>query len=196
VCNGRGYTYENPVEDTVLVMSLAYNKEFEEMAGLFDAGDAVMTVPYEKPVKDASGMIQKVKNPIFEIGMYDLVTLLDDEVKTSEILIKGIPIYARPADTLLNGKVVSVRSIRKVDSLGEQLVFYTNGIDYTLGENGLINWLPDGNSPLDGEQYTVCYTHRPVYTVLTSLPTPRHQDGQNLPKKVVLRYRASGFDKR
>lgn len=198
-CRGRGYTLSEPIEDVVLVTSVTHNKEFEEMAGLFEIGDAIMTVGAKVPLtNEQTGLINKTvpgrPNPIFHCGMYDLITLTDDEYKTSEVLVKGISIYERPADTLLNEDVVDVLSVRQSDPLTGEITVYQKGEDYTWVGNR-IEWI-GANRPYEGEQYTVQYTHRPVFIILKQLPTPRYQDGQDLPKKVAIRYRAGGFDRR
>jgi hypothetical protein len=125
--------------------------------------------------------------------MYDLITVLDDDYKTSEVLIKGKAIYMRPADTLLNEEVLSIQHVRTVNpSTGEQVV-YRLGKDFT-NEGNVIRWKAGGVAPQEGEHYSVVYKHRPVFTVLTTLPKPRYQDGQLLPRYVALRYRAGGFE--
>lgn len=195
-CDGKGFVLADPIEDTVLVQSVTHNKEFEEMAGIFEIGDAIMSVGYLVPQVHPNGNINKVDpgrpNPIFHCGMYDLITLTDDEYKTSEVLIKNSDMYARKADTLLNEDVVDILSIRKMNPLTGEVLIYAKGVDYTWNKNK-IEWL-GAVEPMNGEQYTVQYTHRPVFTILKQLPTPRYQDGQNLPKRVALRYRAGGFD--
>lgn len=197
-CKGLGHTYAAPVEDIALVMSVSHNKEFEESAGVFEIGDAVMSVGYRVPVLNpitghVNTTAQGRKNPLFHVGMYDLITLTDDEYKTSEILIKDTDIYQRPADTLINEDVVDILSVRKSDPTTGELTHYRPGEDFEVHGNQ-IHWV--GNQPSTGEQYTVQYTHRPMFTVLTQLPTPRYQDGQDMPKRVALRYRAGGFDRR
>lgn len=197
-CKGFGYTYEGSVEGIAVVMSITANKDFEEVQGVFDVGDAVMVVPKDIAVKLPSGVYNNkdfLPNPMFDIGMYDKVTLLDDAYKTSEILIKGTNIYGRPADTLLNEEVTRIKAVRKVDSVTGNITNYIENTDYQLNGNK-IDWLPLGSRPSEGESYSVVYFHRPVYTVLTNLPKPRHQDGQDLPKFVALRYRAGGFDRK
>jgi hypothetical protein len=199
VCNGKGYTLSDPIEDVVLLQSVTNSREFDEMAGVFQVGDAVLTVGYYVPeVNPSTGLLNRTskgrKNLIYSIGENDLITLTDDEYKTSEVLIKNTPIYGRPADTLLNSDIVEVRLVRKSDPVTGDITLYTKDVDFTL--NGAQVVWQGVNQPNDGEQYTVQYTHRPVFTVFTSLPTPRFQDGQDLPRKVALRYRAGGLDKR
>jgi hypothetical protein len=198
-CRGKGYTYEDPVQERGLVMSITQNKDFDESAGVFDIGDAVMTVPkrvfkvVQHPL-NTSGvetLLYDHDNYMFDIGMYDLVTLLDDEVKTSELLIRGTPIYTRPADELLNERVTKIITVRTHNPFTGEIVKYTEGTDFTLAEN-VIEWI--GNAPDEGQTYSVTYKHRPVYTVSATLPKPRHQDEQDLPRYVALKYRAGGVD--
>jgi len=196
VCKGKGYTYEDPIICRALVTSIVQNKEFQDMAGVFDVGDAIMTVPKRMWKRLPNGqwnMKEYEIVPMFYVGMYDLITLTDDEVRSSEVLVRNRPIYERPADTLLNEHVTGIHAVRHADPDTGVLTVYQRGVDFEVVGNR-IDWLPGGNAPADGEQYSVVYWHRPVYTVLTTLPKPRHQDGQDLPRYVALRYRAGGFE--
>lgn len=198
-CHGLGYILSAPIEDLALISSITHNKQFEEMAGVFEVGDATMTVgrrvPNENPTTGKIDLINPGReNPIFHVGMYDLITLTDDVYKTSEVLTKNTPIYGRPADTLLNEDVVSIRKVQKADPQTGAITVFEEDTDYELDGNKIV-WLGLIHPIADGEQYTVQYTHRPVFIVLTNLPTPRYQDGQDLPKSVALRYRAGGLTK-
>lgn len=198
-CKGMGYTLEDPIEDVVLLQSITHNQDYQEMAGIFEVGDAVLTIGRYVPESNpTTGLLNKAsrgrKNPLFEIGTGDIITLTDDEYKTSEVLIKGTPIFGRESDTLLNEDVVEVRRIQQSNSVTGEITIYTKDTDYTV-EGNRINWL-GVNQPDEGDNYTVLYTHRPSFTVFTQLPTPRHQDGQDLPRKVAVRYRAAGVDRR
>lgn len=199
-CGGKGYTYEPPVDEVGLVMSITQNKDFDESAGVFQIGDAVLTVPkrvfkvFAHPT-NTSGvdtLIYERENAMFDIGMNDRITLMDDDFKTSELLKKGEDIDMRPADTLLNRDVVSIISIRSNNPETGEITKYEPEVDFTHDENRIVWLLP--SQPADGTQYSVTYTHRPVFTVLLNLPKPRYQDKQDLPRYVALRYRAGGFD--
>lgn len=194
-CKGKGYTLADPVEDIVLIQSVTHNKEFEAMAGMFEIGDAVMSVGAKVPLYNLqTGLINKVDpgrpNPIFHCGMYDIITLTDDEYKTSEVLVKGTDNYGRPADTLLNEDILEIKSVRKSDPY-TGIVHTYEASNYTL-DGKVVRW-NGTDEPAQGEQYTVQYTHRPAFIILKQLPTPRYQDGQDLPKKVALRYLAGGM---
>lgn len=197
-CKGLGQTYAEPVEDLALIQSIVHSKAFEETVGAFELGDAMMTVGHKVPATNpATGYLDATKpgrlNPLFHVGMYDIITLTDDVYKTSEVLVKGQNIYARPADTLLNVDVLDVTAIRTSDRVTGVITSYEQGTDYVV-EGNVIKWVGD-NQPMYGEQYSVQYTHRPSFIVLVQLPTQRYQDKQELPRSVVLRYRAGGFDR-
>lgn len=195
VCGGKGHTYSAPVNGVVLFTSITANVDFKEMAGMFQMGDAVMTVP--KRMWRRNGNAWDLRNfdtvPMYNVGMHDLITLTDDEYKTSEVLVKGEMQYGRPADTLLNDTVTAIQLVRQSFPETGVTIDYVQGVDFT-NTLGTINWLDGGNAPADGEQYSVVYRHLPVFTVTTNLPKPRHQDGNDLPRYVALRYRAGGFE--
>lgn len=198
-CKGMGRTLMEPVEDVVLLTSIVHNQDFEAMAGVFELGDAVMTVGYNVPeVNKETGHLNRTvlgrPNLLFNVGYGDLITLTDDEYKTSEVLVKDTPMYGREADTLINEEVTGIVRIQKADQVTGDITVFEKGADYTFEGNRII-WYGN-NEPMSGETYTVVYLHRPVFTVFANLPTPRYQDGQNLPKKVALRYLAGGIDRR
>lgn len=201
-CHGLGYIYENPIEDVVLLMSVTHSKGYEEMAGMFEIGDAIMTVPKKvyitvpNPMNKSGveSIVYSHISPIFEVGQFDIITMLDDEYKTSEILQKGIPMYGREADTLLNEDVIEVRKIRRTDGYDGKVYDYIKGQDFEV-EGNHIKWVDGGLQPSEGENYSVLYTHRPSFTVLTQLPDQRFQDDQEFPKKVALRQRTWGYNK-
>lgn len=196
-CNGKGRIFRAPVESRVLLTSIAFNADYEQTAGMFEIGDAVMTVPrtmYKLRPNGTWDITQEELIPAYNVGMYDIITVMDDDYKSSEVLIKGQPIYERPADTLMNDRVLDIQVVRKVDVVTGDITDYIPDVDYTF-DNNLIVWLPGGNAPSEGEQYSVTYHHRPSFTVLTTLPKPRYQDGALLPRYVALRYRAAGFEK-
>jgi hypothetical protein len=193
-CRGVGYTYGTaPYDGQALVTSITSDKEYQD-SGAFQAGDAIMTVPRRYPVKLSNGNIDNTlftANPMFDIGMYDLVTLLDDEYKTSEVLTKGVERRGVAADTLLNATITRIKQVRKVVSTTGVVTTYLQGTDFLLNGN-VIQWIGT-NKPNVGENYSVVYFHRPIYRVFTTLPKPRHQDGQDLPRYVALRYYMGGL---
>ena len=199
-CDGVGYIYQSAVECRVLLQSLTFSKEFDEFAGSFEAGDAVLSVGEFVPqiINGRTSRTVRDSNPAYRIGMHDIIILTDDEWKTSEVLRRGRTIGKRAADTLLNNIVTKmICAIHANPTTGTITHYYPDTVDttndFTINDD-LIVW-NEGRGPADGVQYSVVYMHRPVFIVLTALPTPRHQDNQNLPRRVTLRHRAGGFDK-
>lgn len=188
-CHGKGFIYEYPIVAKSAITSITLNQDWEAMAGVFEVGDAVMTVPKHVPIRNSVGIPTGIStaNPVFEIGMNDKVTLLDDDFKTSEVLIKDMPIGGRPSDTLLNDIITRIKTIRTYDSVTGISISYTVGVDYILVGNK-ISWTSTGRKPAIGQQYSVVYFHKPMYVVIATLPKPRHQDGQDFPRYVALRY--------
>jgi len=195
-CSGKGFIYQAPSDVKALVTSVTLNKEYADMAGVFDVGDAVMTVPKRIPVRTLTGALTSnfTDNPMFDIGVNDRITLLDDEFKTSEILIKGESIGHRSPDTLLNDQITRIKGVSYFDRLTGLETKYKVTTDYVLNGN-TIEWIAGGSAPTDGAQYSVTYAHRPVYTVIATLPKPRHQDGQDFPRYVALRYLSGAVDR-
>jgi hypothetical protein len=196
-CHGKGFIYASPIVGKAAVTSITINQNFEAMAGIFDVGDAVMTVPKQIPVRTAKGQPTGVStdNLLFDIGLNDKVTLLDDDFKTSEVLAKDLPVGNRAADTLLNDAVTRIKNVRTSDSVTGLITNYVLDTDYTLIDGNKINWLPSGNNPEEFQQYSIVYFHKPTYTVIATLPKPRHQDGQDFPRYVALRYLSGAVDR-
>lgn len=193
VCKGSGYVYKDPIEDIAGLTSVAFNKDFNEYAGLFEAGDAVMSVPAHIKVMQNGRYVYK-PIALFNVGMHDLITLTDDDWKFTEILMKDTPIGKRFPDTLLNNDITRIREVLSVNPESGTVTYYKQDTDFSLDGNEIV-WLKDGKSPATGGKYSVTYFHRPTFTVLVQLPKPRHQDGNDLPKYVVLRHRPGGFTK-
>lgn len=187
-CDGAGYLYDEPVPTAnVLIMSLVINKDFTYM-GEYRMGDAVATVPKRKYVKDANGLWQRPYNEVFDIGEWDKITLVETEFRVHETLKFNTAMHGRPADILRNEAVTRIMRILKADPETGDIIYFVENMQYTL-EGNKINW--DSNVPLKkGDVYSVLYYHRPVYIVHTQLPQSRDQDMQQLPKKVILRYRS------
>ncbi len=191
-CGGTGFVYELPIAGRPAIQNVMTNKDYLAYTGMFEVGDILMTVPANMMQRKSDGSFNPaIREPVhmYNIGFGDIVTLIDDEVKTSEVLIRGEPLNNRPADTLLNPKVTRVLSIRMHDPLTGATTLYDSD-DYTVA-GAEIEWFGDAGPP-EGSQYTVTYMHRSVYTVYAVLPRPRHQDGQELPRTVVLRYYPGG----
>ncbi|MFS8214816.1 hypothetical protein [Paenibacillus sp. S29] len=192
ICGGTGFVYESAIKCRALIQSVTTTKDYLAYAGMFEVGDAIMSVSANMLKRTESGgfdLSGREPVPMFNIGFGDIVSLIDDEVKTSDILARGTEVRQRPPDTLLNPKVTKVLSIRRHDPGTGTVTQYVAGEDYEV-QGATIHWM--GNQPPEGAQYSVMYMHRPVYTVYAVLPRPRHQNGQDLPRAVVLRYYPGG----
>jgi hypothetical protein len=191
-CGGTGYVYAHPVKvTTVLIMSLVLSKDFTPV-GDFRMGDLVATVPKRYKAQDANKKVIWPFNPMYDIGDYDKVTLLDSEYRAHDILVKDEPIGKRSPDTLSNQNITRVLNLVRTDANTGEVVEYFPEVDFTLNGNK-VEWVTQ-NSPAPGEKYSVLYYYNPTYIVYTQLPQPRDQDGQNFPKKVVLRFREDILD--
>jgi hypothetical protein len=191
-CGGNGYLYDPPIQSHfILVMSMDLNKQFTDI-GEFQTGDCIATVPYRtKAIDPVTGIISYPENPLYEIGEWDKITLLDSEFKSTDTLIKGQSLYGKKPDTLYHSHIVRVLRVLQANPDTGEVTVYNQETDFALDGN-TITWLQGGKAPTDGSQYSVMYLHRPVYIVYTQLPQVRDQDGQHFPKKVALRYKGVG----
>lgn len=187
-CNGDGYVYDEPIEESaILIQSLIMSKDFTHI-GEYRMGDAVATVPYRKRVL-IDGLPDYVENKLYWVGEWDRITLMNTEFRSDEILVRGESLYGREPDKLRNEEITRIVSVLQADTVSGKITFYTPEVDFVL-ENGRIEWLGEAvQYPIIGEKYSVQYYHRPTYQVYTQLPQHRDQDNQHFPKKVILRYK-------
>lgn len=189
-CHGTGRIYEAPIEGKAVVSDISASKQYANNIGVFQVGDALMSVPYRFPKTNKLGYNtgEFDLNPMYDIGDFDRVTLLDDFYKTSEVLVRGTALYARQADTLLHAVDITVKKIIKADEDTGAIIEFIPEHDFEVDNNKIV-WSEDSEDKLAiGESYTVVYKHRPTFVVFSNLPSPRYQDGQFFPRKVVLRY--------
>jgi hypothetical protein len=195
VCKGKGYIYSESIGAKALVTSLTFNKEWNEMSGAFEVGDGIMTIPAKIPAVVENNIVKEWKaNPMYDIGENDHIILMDDTFKASEVLLKGRGMYGREADTLYNEIVTHVKYIWSYNNATKEIINYRETVDYTISENH-IQWLDSELTPADATPYSVVYFHRPMYVVIANLPKPRHQDGQDLPRYVAIRYLSGAIQK-
>jgi hypothetical protein len=184
-CDGLGYIYDSPMNIyKILIMTLVLSKEFTPI-GDFRMGDCIATIPEHFKTVEANKVLYP-ENPMFDVGEWDKITLTDTEFRYNDFLIKGESILGRPADTLKHKFVTRILSVLKANSETGEVTFYEYNVDFILN-NMTLQWLPEGNSPAEGEKYSIMYYYRPTYIVYTQLPQSRDPDGQHFPKKVVLR---------
>lgn len=196
-CDGKGYVYEDPIQEVAIVTSVTHNAEYEAMSGVFEVGDAIMSVGYRTPYVDPvtgnmdTTMRRATLSKLYHIGIHDRITLMDDTYKTSEVLVKGERMFARQPDTLLNNYVTAIRKVCVWDPETGLKTGFIEGEHFTRNGNH-IEWLGTSEEPEEGTQYSVVYDHRPTFTIFTNLPTPRYQDKQFMPRRVALRYLGGG----
>jgi hypothetical protein len=152
-------------------------------------GDAIATVPYEKPITDptATPPKQYFPVPMYWIGEHDRVTLMTSEFVGTQALHHGSWFRGTEPDTIKTPNVTAIiRVIQSNPSTGV-VTKYLPDVDFRQNAQ-VIEWLTGGTKPADGSFYTVLFKFHPVYTVYTSLPQSRDQDNQHFPRKVALRY--------
>lgn len=196
-CGGFGYIYGEPVFSVALVTNLTVEKDFYQSVGNFEYGDATLTIPKRIPkINPKTGILSLVDfddNPMYDIGLFDLVALTDDEIKYAEVLTRNQSINGRPPDTLTQDEITRIKTVQKIDPVTGNITIYEQGVDFQLNGN-TIEWI-SANQPADGENYSVVYFHHPTYFVFTELPKPRYQDNQFMPRSVVIRLRMGGVTK-
>jgi hypothetical protein len=206
-CNGSGYVYRPPLTIKALLTGIDTKKDFLP-AGEWRVGDIACTVTKQMRVGD-----DWVDNPMWAIGEGDIVSLSDSEQKTSEVLIKGMPLWRRPADTLLHpaAAILDITSLLTTNPDTGDITYFVPGVrdtDFTE-TGGVVTWDPAsikdftviGNvvhfNPngtyaaglTDGSRYSVTYRHFMSYIVYMALPNARDYYAQHFPKKVMLKLR-------
>lgn len=216
-CKGSGYVYQPPVSARILLQGIDTKRDILP-AGVWESGDITASVPYLQRVitETTSGnLIDWEPHPMWDIGVGDTIYLPDSEQRASEVLLRGEPMYGRLADTLRHpaetiGRVLCLLASDPETGSVSYFSAGADGTDFTVDQAiGAVQWATDstadyclqGNkldfnpngasSPIltTGAQYSVTYTHRPTYIVYVQSPQPRDQDGQHMPKKVILRLR-------
>lgn len=195
-CKGLGFIYGTPVISIALVTNLSVGKDFSQTVGGLEFGDATLTVPAKLPQPLPNGEFSRervdfVDNPMYDIGLFDLVALTDDEIKFSEVLVRGTSVGGRLPDTLSQDEITRIKTVQKSDPTTGTITKYVQGTDFQLNGN-TIQWIGT-NAPALGEAYSVTYFHHPTYYVFTELPKPRYQDGQFMPRSVAIRLRMGGI---
>lgn len=186
-CAGQGYLYEPPIQTSfILIMGLILSKDFTPI-GEYRMGDCIATIPARKKVM-INGRWEFIPNEIYDIGEWDKIILVESEFRSHETLIKDQHMFGREPDTLRNEEITKIISVLSIDENTGAITKYNEGADFEIvGQK--INWLSGINAPNNNQKYSILYYHKPVYLAYTQLPQSRDQDGQRLPKKLILRYR-------
>lgn len=155
-----------------LVQGVTTQREFST-SGEYDALDIQLTV--DRHLEDGTTL-----NPAWDAGEHDRVVLLDTWRRHTQHLQRGVQdacVYRR------------VRDVRLTTVVNGALVTYEAGTDYTL-DDGVVTWLA-GRGPKVRAFYALEAQVSPEYYVFQVLPQTRHMDGQQMPRRYVLR----GFER-
>lgn len=158
-CAGFGWTWGAAVTGMSGIASLKVQREWANF-GLWQSGDVVLTIPSDSPV--------------YAMGPYDRVTMLDSTEAFSFVRHRGI-------DDI---QPVSWASIERVYWLDGSEAIVEGGIPTFSG--GVLAW-SDG-APPNGQQYSITGRKHPEYYMLQEFAQDRaHHQGLALPRRVVLR---------
>lgn len=163
-CAGKGRLWASPVPARAGMTQQRINKVWAQM-GLYEQGDATLTIPESSPLYDA--------------GHFDRITMLNSTDRFDLVLVRGDP---------------SERLFCKVESFG-RVFWYTGqdgqgdvveGTLPSVDDDGMLAF-GSGGPPL-GKQYSLSGTRYAEYYVYDGLPSDRAAHfGARLPKKILAR---------
>ena len=117
---------------------------------------------FNDPGTWVSGSIQATVLPGLRLSERDKVTVLDiRDTFNDEVLTRGLDETTRFEQGV---RVVRVTDLTRT---------YTPGQDYVLTPPNLIEWLPGGQAPAFGDQYSIKYSAFPLYLVVNDSPRLR-----------------------
>lgn len=160
-CAGKGQLWNAAAVGVVGVTGSKVQKEWAQF-GNYESGDTVVTIGSD--------------SPLYRMGQFDRVTLLNAPEEFSVALIHG-------ANTeRLIGKIVSVD---RVFWLNEQKAIVEGGTP-TVDEDGRLAWAT--GEPAVGAQFTISGVKLQEFFCWGQFPSNRNEhQGALLPKRVVLR---------
>ena len=160
-CSGKGYIWNAAEPGVVGITGTKTQRDWAQF-GLFESGDTVITIPENSPV--------------YEMGQFDRLTLLNATEQFSIPLSRG-----GPTERLI-GKV---QKVTRVFWLNQQKQIVEGGIP-VVEASGALTWA-DGAPPA-GTQFTISGTRFLEYYCFGAFPSNRNMhQGARLPKLVVLR---------
>lgn len=161
-CGGKGRLWHGPVTAKAGVASASVQREWAR-SGMWENGDLVLAVPGS--------------SPMWDMGQYDRVTMLNARDKFSVTLTRGAPIES------LRFQVASVDRVFYLTPLTKEIV---ESPMPQISPDGEISWPSDG--PPLGAGYTISGTKFLDYYVFGDMPKNRNEHhGARLPKSAVLR---------
>ncbi|MEX3764469.1 hypothetical protein [Paraburkholderia phenoliruptrix] len=160
-CGGKGRIWNAPLDAVAGIAGQKVQLAWAQM-GLWQDGDCVVSVPEN--------------SPMYEMGQFDRVTLLNSTVYFSSVLVRS------GQNERIMGAVEKVTRVFWLDQ-GKNIV--EGGIP-TVGADGTLTW--SSGAPPAGVQYSVTGTKFTEYFCWGPYPSNRmeHQ-GARLPKRVILR---------
>jgi hypothetical protein len=157
-CHGHGRSWEAPIDGVVGVAGARIQQAWAKF-GQYEDGDVVLTVPSSSPV--------------YAIGEYDRILLLDNSAPFTEVLTRG--------QDRLRGEITHI-----------ERVFWLDGGDIveadapTVAADGSLSW--SGPAPPLHEQYSVRGSRAPEYYHFKNpFQDRQHHQGVDLPRRVVVR---------
>jgi hypothetical protein len=160
-CGGKGRLWDPPVQGVAGVASQKVQQAWAQF-GMWQDGDTVLSIPEN--------------TPLYEMGQFDRVTMLNATEDFSLVLVRGAPVEKL---------FFNVNSIFRVFWLDANKNVVQGAIP-TVAADGSLSWT-SGAPPL-GVQYSVSGKRYSEYFCFGQFPGMRgeHQ-GARLPKRVVLR---------
>ncbi|ABW35091.1 hypothetical protein Dgeo_3050 (plasmid) [Deinococcus geothermalis DSM 11300] len=154
------------------VQSVMSRREYQ-VRGEYDVLDLSMTL--DRRLSDGITL-----NPAWDCGEGDRFVLLDAWRRHAQRLKRGQSGPEGDATVYRNMRDLTVSSIE-----GGARRVWQPGEDYTF-RDGRILWQP-GRGPKPGQSYAVQGQANPEYYVFKALPQLRQQDGQELPRSILLK---------
>lgn len=160
-CAGHGQLWNKSVDSVVGVAGSKTQKEWAQF-GNYESGDSVISIGED--------------SPLYLMGQFDRVTLLNATENFSLTLVHGAP------SERLIGKI---KQVTPVFWLGAEKQLLAGGAPL-VDADGRLSW-PTGEPPA-GTQYTISGERNIEYFCFGMYPSNRNEhQGARLPKRVVLR---------
>lgn len=160
-CAGKGQLWDASIDSVVGVTGSKVQKEWAQF-GNYESGDTVVSIGSD--------------SPLYEMGQFDRVTLLNAPEQFSITLVRGAPTER------LIGKI---ESISRVFWLDAQKALVQGGIPQ-VDDNGRLTW--ETGEPPAGTQFGISGVKLQEFFCFGPYPSNRNEhQGARLPKRVVLR---------
>lgn len=160
-CSGKGQLWDPAKDGVVGVAGTQTQREWAQF-GTYESGDSVISI--------------QESSPLYDMGQFDRVTLLNATEQFSVTLTRGAPTER------LIGKVERVARVFWLDA---QKNIVQGGIP-AVAANGTLSWA--SGEPPAGVQYTISGSRFLEYFCFGNFPSSRNEhQGARLPRRVVLR---------